>query len=377
MKRIFLVGSSFMTIKAFMLPHIRMLSEKYTVIVVVNDPALNDLAEYGLDIPVVYCPIKRNIAPVSDLLAISSLCRLIMRHKPDVIHSISPKAGMVSMIAGFMCGTLHRVHMFTGQVWVTRRGVPRAILKIADRLIAACSTRCLVDSKTQLDFLVEEKVLKRYKASVLGHGSVSGVNLEKFSRDESVRNTVRSEFGVGDNDVLFLFLGRLKLDKGVVDLANAFARLQKTHDNAHLLIVGPDEEGLQHVIEERLHDCNEKLHMVDYTDKPYEYLSASDVFCLPSYREGFGSVVIEAAASGLPAIASDIYGIQDSVMDGVTGLLHQTADVDDILKKMVMLSEDAGMREKMGAAARIRAKEYYSEDVLVDAMENYYRQMLA
>ncbi len=223
-----------------------------------------------------------------------------------------------------------RLHTFTGQVWATRTGLSRAILKLADRIIARCATYTLADSPSQREFLIRERIVAPDRIAVLGSGSVSGVDATRFRPDAGRRRQVREQFHIPDASVVLLFVGRLSRDKGVLDLAKAFAALAAEFPDVHALVVGPDEEGLRPAFARLCAKHGERLHFLDYTTCPEDVMAAGDVLCLPSYREGFGSVVIEAAAAGLPAVASRIYGLVDAVVDGRTGLLHEPGDVADL-----------------------------------------------
>jgi glycosyltransferase involved in cell wall biosynthesis len=372
-KTIFVVVSTLMTVKAFLLNHIATLSQHYDVVVIANDHNTEALKLLGVDVDVIYAPIERSMSPWKDFLALLAMMKLLRRYNVDLIQSISPKAGLIAMLAGFLMRTPFRVHFFTGQVWATKKGIAKWLLKNIDRVIASCSTSALVDSHSQKAFLVKECVLSNAKSTVLASGSVSGVNAAKFKFNADSRRHIRQQFGISDSETAFLFLGRFKRDKGLLDLAESFDQLTHHHNDVHLILVGPDEDQLKVQIIALCEQSSNRLHFVDYTDKPYDYMSAADIFCLPSYREGFGSVIIEAAAIGIPSIGSRIYGISDAIVDGVTGLLHTAGDVDDIVDKMQSLIENKALRETFGHAANQRALDNFSEQKLTNALLDYYQ----
>ena len=171
---------------------------------------------------------------------------------------------------------------------------------------------------------------------------------------------------------MFVFVGRLKRDKGVVDLAQAFARVA-AETNAYLVLVGPDEEALTGTVRSA---AGANLRLVGMTEAPERYMAAGDVFCLPSYREGFGAVIIEAAAAGLPAIGSRIYGITDAIGDGVTGILVAAADVEGLADAMRLLALDEPKRRALAHAARERALNHFSRDVVTAAVVAFYERIL-
>ncbi len=199
--------------------------------------------------------------------------------------------------------------------------------------------------------------------------------LERFRPDLIVRQEIRACLGIPDNAIVYLFLGRVNKDKGIYDLAYAFAELAGTLPCAHLLVVGPDEEDMDLTLQLILDKCPNQFHRVGFTDRPEDYMASADVICLPSYREGFGSVIIEAASVGLPAVASNICGLIDAVIDGETGVLHQPGDVDGIKRMLLMLTNDTDMRKKLSKKAMVRAHDLFSTDLVVNAMRQFYANL--
>jgi glycosyltransferase involved in cell wall biosynthesis len=264
--------------------------------------------------------------------------------------------------------------MFTGQVWATRHGLSRWLLRAIDRRIAGAATVVLIDSFSQRDFLVQEGVVSTEASQVLGNGSICGVNTTRFSPNPEARLSVRAKLGLATDVSVILFVGRLNIDKGCLDLARAASCLSETMKFV-VLFVGPDEQHMQTRI--KMFDKNQRnlFRFVDYTVQPERYMAAADVFCLPSYREGFGSVIIEAAACGVPAVASRIYGLTDAVEDKITGLLFEAGNSEDLGRKLLqMLSDPTGSRA-MGVAARERATNLFSADRLTGAILELYKRL--
>ncbi len=364
------------TITAFLVDQIRNLASRHHVCVALKTNNPQFLAQRGIDAKVVPVPIERKIAPWRDARALLALYRLFRRERFALVHSVSPKAGLLAMLAGFLARVPVRVHTFTGQVWVTRKGFARWILKLMDRLIAAFATHVLVDSPSQREFLLAKRVVSAEKSLVLGNGSISGVDVTRFRPDPESRGVLRRQLNYRDDDVVILYLGRLNRDKGILDLAEAFQRIAAATANAHLLVVGPDENGICTMLRAALGTAAERAQFFSYTDRPQEYMAAADVFCLPSYREGFGTVVIEAAACGLPAIASRIYGLTDAVVDGVTGILHAPGDIDALTAAMTRLATEPHLRRTLGEAARARALADFQMTALTSALLGFYAKIL-
>ncbi|PIO89056.1 MAG: glycosyltransferase family 1 protein [Zetaproteobacteria bacterium CG06_land_8_20_14_3_00_59_53] len=371
-RKICVVAASEITIRAFLAGHLRALSRRYDVSVVVNAENPDFLAGSGVEVRVIPLAIERRISPLRDLAALFALIRLFRRERFELVHSVTPKAGLLAMLAALFARIPRRVHIFTGQVWATRSGASRLLLKSMDRLLAACATHLLADSGSQRDFLVGQGVVKEGKAKVLAQGSISGVDTVRFHPDNKARACIREALDIVPQDCVFLFLGRLNPDKGVLDLAQAFTRLP---EGCHLLFVGPDEAGMQARIEE-MAGAHARMHFVAYTDNPQQYMAAADVFCLPSYREGFGSVIIEAAACGIPAIGSHIYGVSDAIEEGRSGLLFPPRDIGALADCMFRLFADVSLRSVMGEYARERASRDFSSARVTQAWLEYYDALL-
>lgn len=370
-KKICFVVASPLTARAFLAAHMKVLVPDYEVHLVCNLDKKEELDGIGQDIKITSIGIQRKLSPVADLLALFELLRHFTALRYDIICTVTPKAGLLGLLAGFMSRSPVRLHIFTGQVWVTRAGFSRWVLKMVDKLLAWLATDLLADSDSQREFLIAQQITEDNKIGVLADGSICGVDTNRFSPNEELRCEVRKELGVPDSALLILFLGRINRDKGVLDLADAFGRLAVKYDHVWLLLVGPDEECLNQVILSRCCGASDRLKFVGFTSEPEKYMVASDVFALPSYREGFGSSVLEAAACGVPSVCSKIYGLTDAVMDGVTGLLHVPADIDDIERKLEFLLLNKQARLQLGASARLRAVDHYSQSRLTERFKTF------
>ena len=374
-KRVCFVAAVEITVTAFLLDHIRTMDRYFDVSVAVNTHNTGFLKPYGIETPVIPVGIEREISPFADLKALFQLYRLFRKERYDVIHSVTPKAGLLSMLAGFFAGIPIRIHTFTGQVWATRKGLGRWVLKTMDWILAACATHVLVDSPSQRTFLVEQGVVSGGKAQVIAAGSICGVDAGRFSPNTEARDRIRRQYGISESDVVFLYLGRLNREKGLLDFAGSFSQVCNSYDNIHLIIVGPDEQRMKIQIESICTSCSQKIHFEDYTDVPEHFIAAADVFCLPSYREGFGVVIIQAASAGIPSIGSRIYGITDTIEDGNTGLLFKAGDSCDLALKMKQFLDTPETIKRMGKEARKRTLKLYAKEMVTTAMLDYYKEI--
>lgn len=375
--RVCIVVAAPLTLKAFMLGHLEALARIADVTAVADFTREDASFRWPESISRVAIAIARPIAPWADVLALLALSRLFRQRRFDLVHSITPKAGLLAMLAARLAGVPLRLHSFTGQVWVTRTGFMRSLLKGADRLIARLATQVLADSTSQREFLIAQGIVSASKSAVLAHGSICGVDTARFRPDASARERVLRKHGIPPGAIVFLYLGRINRDKGVLDLAHAFAEAGSRCADAHLLLVGPDEGDLRAELASAAGACAARLHNAGLTDRPEDYFAAADVFCLPSYREGFGTTIIEAAAAGVPAIGSRIYGITDAIVEGETGLLFAAGEVQQLALCMITLASDNGLRERLGKDARERAMRDFSSASVSAALLEYYAKLLA
>ncbi|WP_263833682.1 glycosyltransferase [Sulfurospirillum oryzae] len=367
-KKICIVVSSDMTVKSFLLKHIELLSRSYEIYIVMNSNV--DIANlYGVNCKSYYIPIERKISFIKDITSIKKLYNFFKIEKFDLVLSVTPKAGLLAMIASFFVSVKHRVHFFTGQVWVTKIGVFRLILKNIDRGIFLLSTHVLIDSISQRIFLMKEKVVSSNKSSVLLYGSISGVDTKKFIQNNDIRKELRQKYHILEDDIVFIFMGRLNLDKGVLDLYNAFRKLILEHKNIKLFIVGQDEENLEKCIADLVQ--NNSVFRIDHVLNPEIILNVADILILPSYREGFGTIVIEAASMEIPCIGSDIYGLSDAIQDNVTGLLHKKGNVEDIRLKCEYLIQNRHKIKEFGVNAQQRVDKCFQDIQLSNELKKY------
>ena len=322
--------------------------------------------------------IQRDISLAHDVKAMWQAYRYFKRMKFDAIHSMTPKAGLIAALAGWMAGIQHRTHIFTGQVWATRKGVMRAVLKSLDKLVARLDNHIMVDGKSQRAFLVKEGVLREGQAMVFANGSINGVNAERFVPDAIVRQSIRKKLGIGDGVLCFLFLGRLTRDKGIGELYEAFDRLASEASDVFLLLVGWDEGKYLEKLPAYGHiHTGKNFHFYGPTPEPEKVLNAGDVFVLPSYREGFGTSVLEAACIGLPSICSDVYGVLDAYVVNETGLPCRVGDAESLYRCMRKLYDDREMMRRMGEKARERALRDFNVKDITAAWVDFYHNILS
>ncbi len=324
-------------------------------------------------------PISRKLSPLSDLRSLLLLYRCFSKNRFDVVHSTTPKAGLLSAIAAFMARVPICLHTFTGQPWMFVTGPLKWMAKKADRLIIRLNTRCYADSHSQAAYLVEQKISGHEEIVVLGEGSLGGVDLAQFNPDSwmSRHTEVRREVGAPPDARIITYIGRITKDKGIAELISAFRQLVDRGMDVYLLLIGPFEperDPLPDTVHEQIRQ-ERRIRVIGYSAEPERYLSVSDVFCLPSYREGFGNVVIEAAAMGVPSVGTRIIGLVDAIVDGETGILVPPRDTDALVDALFRIMSDDSTRARMGKAAQARAQKSYNADLVNRALLDEYEKL--
>jgi len=368
MKKVLFVTASPESISCFLLSFIDELSQRYEVHVASNISRDKKIRGLNEQVIVHAIDIAREPSLFKDIGAIYQLCKLCKKHNFDFVHSVTPKAGLIGQIASFLLGVPHRLHTFTGQVWCTRKGLSRFFLKRLDKLIAKLASHILIDSPSQRQFLLDENVVSTNKSQVLCDGSISGIDIKRFQYSSEKRAQLRLAHGFTNDDFIFLFVGRLKKEKGIIELLEAFSQIDDS--KAKLVIIGSDEEGLLPLVEQQ-----NAVHYLGFKTNVDEYYSMTDILCLPSHREGFGNVVIEAAATSVPTIASDIYGLSDAVVDNETGILHQVQNADELKQAMEKLLTTPDLLATFKQQAYQRAIEVFPQQRLTQALAQFYLEI--
>lgn len=235
--------------KWFFLDHMRALQDDYEVHLCAKFTKPEDSEPFD-GIICHNCSLERKIVPIKDVKSVFTLAKLYRQEGFVSLHSMSAKIGLLAALSAKLAGTKHRIHIFTGQVWATQSGLKRWVFKLMDKLIVALDTNLLTDGFSQRQYLIDEGVVTEKNCMVLANGSIAGVKVERFNPTQEIRNQERAKFGLRDNQIVYVFLGRLKREKGMGELFEAFNRLVPDCPNAVLLLYGADEEGYDQRISE-------------------------------------------------------------------------------------------------------------------------------
>jgi len=321
-------------------------------------------------------PLKRGIAPLSDLLALIRLWRLLRRLKPDMVEFSTPKAGLLGSIAAKLCRVPARVYLLRGLKLETSRAIKRRILLAAERMAVSCAHVVLCNSPSLRAQALQLGVASAEKLVVLGNGSSNGVDLERFSPGPS---DVRERLNIPRDEYLLGFVGRLTCDKGLPELIEAFGLILKAEPRVYLLLVGwfdAAEDALEVEIRRRI-ASHPRIICTGFVAETAPYYRAMDVMVLPTWREGFPNAVLEAAATGLPVITTYSTGSRDAVIPQVTGLLVPPGYPDAICEAVVTLLRAPDRRRRMGQAARAWITEHYEGKRVLGLTVKYYMTLMS
>lgn len=320
-------------------------------------------------------PMRREMAPVSDLWSLMRLCWLLYRLKPEITEFSTPKAGLLGSVAAMLCGVPSRVYLLRGLKLETSTGVKRRILLAAERLASACSHAVLCNSESLRNQALALRVAPASKLRLLGSGSSNGVDVEHFSPGPGI---LRARLCLPSDAPVVGFVGRLTRDKGLPELVEAFDAIMAAKPLAHLLLVGwfdAAEDALDRDLRVRIKN-HPRIHMTGYVADTAPYYRVMDVMVLPTWREGFPNVVLEAAASGIPVVTTLCTGSRDTVVPEVTGLLIPPGYPAAISEAVLQLLRNHARRCRMGMAARAWVLENYVKDYVLGLTVRCYKSLL-
>lgn len=347
------------------------MNQHFEVVGIAND--LGSLEEVAKDegVRVIDVKMERKVALWQDIKSLIALYRTFRRERPYIVHANTPKASLLSMVAGWMAGVPHRIYTVTGLRFETTTGIKRLILKNIERITTLCATKVIPEGDGVRNTLRRERITRKPLEKIL-NGNINGIDLTHFDRTDEVMS--RAEVLRREGIFTYIFVGRMVKDKGVNEIVAAFDRLSRERSDVRLLLVGRFEEDLDPLLPES-RECierNKQIEFVGYQSDVRPYLAASDVLLLPSYREGFPNVVIQAGAMGLPSIVSDISGCNEIIIDHKNGIIIPKQDSEALYNAMCRLASETELTRLLAASAReLVATRYAQSEVWRATLDMY------
>ena len=345
------------------------LSQRYEVVAVSSPGQVLDEVGRREGVRTIGVPMERHISLLNDLKSLWRMWRVLRKERPDMIHSMTPKAGLMSMVGGWLAGVPVRVHTFTGLVWPTATGLKRRVLMATDWLTCACATHIIPEGEGVKNDLLKHHITRK-PLKVLGYGNVRGIDLDHYNPA-----TFKKESHDG---FTFLFVGRIVRDKGINELVTAFDRLHKEYADTHLVLIGPNEDDLDPVLpstQERI-NRGDGIEAVGKQSDVRPFYAQADALVFPSYREGFPNVVIEAGAMGLPSIVTDINGSREIIIDGKNGIIVPSKDEEALYQAMKRFVEHPEEVATMAENARPLIASRYEQGYVRQCLYDFYHVIL-
>ena len=321
-------------------------------------------------------PFTRKISIVRDFHCLWLLIQLIKKEKPDIIHTHTPKAGLIGMVAGWICRTPKRYHTVAGMPLMEYNGLTRLILNLTEHITYFCAHRVFPNSNNLRRFIEQNFSYSSKKLAVIGHGSSNGIDLNYFSRSIipiKERDSLRQQLSIQKHDFVWLFVGRIVGDKGINELVNAFLKLKSTHKQ-HLVLVGSFEPELDQLNPDvlKMIESHSNVHLPGFQEDVRPWFLMADAFVFPSYREGFPNVILQAAAMNLPIIASDINGCNEIVVHNKNGWLVEPKNEIALQNAMQHALDKPDLLSKFGEEIRSEIEQKFSQDKIWETIWQLY-----
>ena len=329
--------------------------------------------------------MSRKITPFQDLKSLWEMWNFLRKEKPQIVHTHTPKAGIIGMLAARLAGVPHRLHTVAGLPLMEATGTKRKILNFVEKLTYSSATRVYPNSKGLYDFILQNNFTQSNKLKIIANGSSNGINTTFFSSEqvtETERVTLREKLNIQPDDFVFVFVGRIVSDKGINELIKAFSELQAAENNEpagiKLLLVGGLENDLDPLNPETLAEINQNKDIISvgFQQDVRSFFAIADALVFPSYREGFPNVVMQAGAMGLPSIVSDINGCNEIIIEGENGLIIPSKNVEKLKEKMLTLAKDKNLYIKLKENSRRMIENRYEQSVVWKALLEEYEGLL-
>lgn len=353
------------------------MSNHYNLIVVSAEKKNLETLGKKIKLPVFFVNLTRQITPIKDIKAVYTLYKFFKKEKPFIVHSHTPKAGTVGMLAAKLAGVPNRLHTVAGLPLLETTGNKRKLLNLVEKLTYSCATHIYPNSKVLQEIIIQNNYCTPQKLKVLANGSSNGIDTSHFNPElfsEKDKRQLKTTLNIDETDIVFIFVGRLVKDKGINELVSAFCQLQIEHVSIKLLLVGDYETALDPLFPETLSKIQSNSSIIStgfqYDVRPY--LALSSILVFPSYREGFPNVVMQAGAMNLPCIVTNINGCNEIITHQKNGLIIPVKDERAIFEAMNQCITLPKSIEKMQQVARNLIVSRYEQHVVWNAILHEY-----
>ena len=375
-KKIIFLSTTYLTLDSFLKDHIKNLVKRGHKVYLISNFEEKKISKPKSNLFLINLKFRRKINVIQDIYCLFKLVFLFNSIEPQMVVSISPKAGLITAIASYLTNIKIRLHIFTGQVWSNKKNILfKNLLFNLDKLISYLSTNILVDSFPQKRFLIKHNVISSKKSKVILNGSMCGVDTQLFKKNIHENKKLRKKLNIRNNSIVISYIGRINKEKGIKSLLNVFSNLLKKKKNLTLLLVGKDEMDIKKIINNK--KIIKKIKIISHSKNIEKFFQISDIFCLPSEREGFGLSLIEASSCQVPIICSDIYGIRDTMINNVTGYKYKLKNDKKFFQILYLLINNSKLRSKLGIQGRIFVKKKFERKKVINEFSKYFNFLLS
>ncbi|MFI1743922.1 glycosyltransferase family 4 protein [Thalassobellus sediminis] len=359
---------------------LQFLSNNYEVIAVSSAGKELIKLENSENVRIKDIEIERHISIFNDLKALYKLYKFFKHESPYIVHSMTPKAGLLSMTASYLAKVPHRLHTFTGLIFPTKKGFLRKLLIYMDKSLCFCATKIIPEGNGVKNDLINFNITSKH-LSIIGNGNINGVDIEFFDPknfDENFKSSLRSKLNISKVDYLYVFAGRLVKDKGINELIESFIKINTQNKNTKLLLVGTFDSDYNPINKESLNiiKTNENIINTGWVQDVRPYFAISNSLIFPSYREGFPNVVLQACAMKLPCVVTDINGCNEIITDKINGIIIPAMNSNalfDAMKKMYLIEPEKHII--MGEKSRDIILSKFRKKFVWNAILNEYQKL--
>jgi glycosyltransferase involved in cell wall biosynthesis len=380
MKKIIRITTVAMSLQTLLKGQLRYMNNHFNIIGVSSGGPDLESVEEQEGISTIEVNMTRTITPFKDLKAVYQLYKVFKKEKPEIVHTHTPKAGTVGMLAAKLAGVPHRLHTIAGLPLLEATGNKRKLLDIVEKFTYRYATLVLPNSFGMRDIILEEKYCKADKLKVIANGSSNGIDVDHYDTSKvskEAQDKLKEELNIQPDDTVFIFIGRVVKDKGINELVEAFDSVSKDNPNAKLIVVGPSERHLDPIDAktEKLLDNHQQIHAVGLIRDIRPYVAISDVLTFPSYREGFPNVVLQANCMGKPCVVTDINGCNEIITDKFNGIIIPPKDTDTLKNVMHELLDNPEKLKIMASNSRQNIIDKYKREFVWEELLELYNNL--